>query len=256
MLEGESQATLERQLVLFHGERALPDLASNIKCGNSLIGPDFYEGEGQQPMLFDDEEKYRINVFDWNAGFPEIMQAGGFDAVIGNPPYIRVRYFKNWYPEQIEYLERSYRCATHVWDIYLLMLERALGILRASGIASFIIPIQTLHQPNCESIRKLLLTESAIASVVDLSRIKVFEGAIVKNCILTFAKPAVSANLISILFPDSPEGLQSDALSTWPQARVFANPGHSLKLDLMSPKMELCEKILSKSWRLDQLCYV
>src|SRR4029077_13988126 len=60
VLEGESQQTLERQLRLFH-ERALPDLSSNIKCGNSLIGPDFYDS--QQMLLFDEEERYAINVF-------------------------------------------------------------------------------------------------------------------------------------------------------------------------------------------------
>ena len=75
VLEGESQETMDTQRKLFH-ERALPDLAGNIKCGNSLIGPDFYEG--QQATLFDEEERYRINVFDWNAAFPKIMKAGGF----------------------------------------------------------------------------------------------------------------------------------------------------------------------------------
>jgi hypothetical protein len=81
VLEGESQETLDNQFKLFH-ERALPDLAGNIKCGNSLIGPDFYEG--RQTALFDEEERYRVNVFDWNTAFPKIMKAGGFDAVIGN----------------------------------------------------------------------------------------------------------------------------------------------------------------------------
>ena len=69
---------------MFH-ERALPDLGNNIKCGNSLIGPDFYDG--QQLSLLDEDERLRINVFDWNAEFPGIMKAGGFDAVIGNPPW-------------------------------------------------------------------------------------------------------------------------------------------------------------------------
>ena len=56
---------------MFH-ERALPDLGDNIKCGNSLIGPDFYD---QMEMQFlDDEEKLRINVFDWNTEFKEIME--------------------------------------------------------------------------------------------------------------------------------------------------------------------------------------
>jgi len=88
VLEGENEETLGKSLRLFH-ERALPDLADNIKCGNSLIGPDFYET--QQLSLLDDEERYRINAFDWDAEFPAIMNGGGFDAVIGNPPYIFTR---------------------------------------------------------------------------------------------------------------------------------------------------------------------
>jgi hypothetical protein len=83
VLEGENQDTLERQIRLFK-ERALPDLGSNIKCGNSLIGPDFYQG--RQLNFLDSEETYRINAFDWEKEFPEIMKRGGFDVVIGNPP--------------------------------------------------------------------------------------------------------------------------------------------------------------------------
>src|SRR5207244_8836641 len=88
VLEGESEQTLATQLRFYH-ERALRDLGRNIKCGDSLIGPDFYEQ--QQMTLLDEEERYRINVFDWNAEFPEIFKAGGFDAVIGNPPYVDIK---------------------------------------------------------------------------------------------------------------------------------------------------------------------
>nr|MDQ3310088.1 N-6 DNA methylase [Gemmatimonadota bacterium] len=70
VLEGESEETLGRQLGLFH-ERALPDLGNNIKSGNSLIGPNFYDGE--QIGFLDEEERYRINAFDWNAEFREIL---------------------------------------------------------------------------------------------------------------------------------------------------------------------------------------
>jgi hypothetical protein len=89
VLEGEDEQTISRQLRMFH-ERALPDLGNNIKCGNSLIGLDFY---AQQIDLLDDEERLRLNVFDWQTEFPEIMKAGGFDAAIGNPPYIRIQGF-------------------------------------------------------------------------------------------------------------------------------------------------------------------
>ena len=87
VLEGETQQTIEPLFRMFH-ERALPDLGDNIKCGNSLIGSDFYAQ--QQMALLDEEQRYRINVFDWKKEFSEIFKAGGFDIVIGNPPWISV----------------------------------------------------------------------------------------------------------------------------------------------------------------------
>ncbi len=87
VLEGAA-AQLGPQAALL-GERVLPDLDSNIKCGNSLIGPEFYDRP--QPSLLGDDELLRVNAFDWRGEFAEIMRAGGFDAVIGNPPYIFTR---------------------------------------------------------------------------------------------------------------------------------------------------------------------
>ena len=88
VLEGEDDETIQKQFLLFQ-KRALPDLGDNIKCGNSLIDSDFYDG--QQGNLFDEEEVYRINAFDWDKEFPDIMKNGGFDAVIGNPPYVDIK---------------------------------------------------------------------------------------------------------------------------------------------------------------------
>lgn len=85
-LEGETQSSISQQLSLFH-ERVLPDLYSNIKCGNSLIGPDSYDN---QLELFPEQIK-KINAFDWEEGFSEIFKQGGFDVVIGNPPYVMLQ---------------------------------------------------------------------------------------------------------------------------------------------------------------------
>ncbi|MFZ0035247.1 MAG: DNA methyltransferase, partial [Sedimentisphaerales bacterium] len=81
VLEGESQETLPFR------ERALPDLGNNIKCGNSLIGPDFFDNPDIDSS--DDELQQKINAFDWKKEFPQIFKTKnlGFDAVIGNPPY-------------------------------------------------------------------------------------------------------------------------------------------------------------------------
>jgi hypothetical protein len=132
VLEGESQETIERYL-RFYRERALPDLGSNIKCGNSLIGPDFYEGK--QINLFDEEERYRVNAFDWQKEFPEIFNRRnpGFDAVIGNPPYINLkRGFLSDYEKG--YFDLKYTTAAGQYDAFMLFIEKALRLLALGGI--------------------------------------------------------------------------------------------------------------------------
>ena len=100
VLEGEDEQSLGPQLDLFPGstDRALPNLDQNIKCGNSLIGPDYFSGR----IVHDPKEMKRVNAFDWNAEFPEAMRAGGFDCVIGNPPY-----GSNFTPEECSCLGRD-----------------------------------------------------------------------------------------------------------------------------------------------------
>src|SRR5207248_4384849 len=152
VLEGESEQTLATQLRFYH-ERALPDLGRNIKCGNSLIGPDFYE---QQEMTFPDEdERYRINAFDWKAEFPEIMKVGGFDAVIGNPPYVRIQGFPR---QQIAYLTARYASATGNCDLYVSFVERGYQLLRPQGRFGMIVPNKFFRTDYGEGLRRLLTT--------------------------------------------------------------------------------------------------
>jgi len=86
VLEGETMQSIQQQFLTMH-ERVLPNLGSNIKCGNSLVGPDFYVK--QQMSLMEDDEQLRVNVFNWEAAFPEVFggKTPGFDSIIGNPPY-------------------------------------------------------------------------------------------------------------------------------------------------------------------------
>ena len=229
----------------------MPNLANNIKCGNSLIGPDYFAGR----LIPDADEITRINAFDWKAEFPAAFDAGGFDCIIGNPPYIRVRAFKEIYPGQADYLEATYECAIHVWDVYLLFFERAVKLLKDGGAAALIVPIQTLHQPNCESLRRFLLSKAKIRELADLSSLKVFEGAIVKNCIITVDKEESPNGLIGIRIPATEAELITGSLRQWALSKVAANPGMSLKVELLSPMRELCDKLRHGSWLLDQLCY-
>lgn len=152
ILEGESQESINTQLRLFH-ERALPDLGRNIKCGNSLIGSQFY---ATQQLTLSEEDRIRINVFDWDNGFPEIMKLGGFDAVIGNPPYI----FGEYHDANTKaYLESNMRSAVGQYDTYWLFIERALDLTRHGGRCGLIVPDALLARDECSTIRELLLSK-------------------------------------------------------------------------------------------------
>ena len=168
VLEGESQQSLDNQLRLFH-ERALPDLGHNIKCGNSLIGPDFYAD--RQLEMFDDEERYRINAFDWQAEFADILRGGGFHAVIGNPPYVRIQGFPT---QQIAYFSQCYRSAVGNFDIYIPFIEQGHRLIRPGGMLGMITPNKFFRTDYGEGLRKVLSDEQAVARIVHFGANQVF----------------------------------------------------------------------------------
>ena len=187
MLEGESEESLNSQRKLFHKERALPDLASNIKCGNSLIGPEFYDDE--QMELFDDEEKYRINVFDWKTEFPKIMKRGGFDAVIGNPPYVRSITMKESNPMQWDALRNAYETArSREWDIYMTFVEQGIQLLHSKGVLGFILPNKFMNSLVGENLRGLIANGNLLNRLVDFRAFQIFQGATTYTCLMFLAR--------------------------------------------------------------------
>ncbi|MDH4244068.1 MAG: N-6 DNA methylase [Nitrospira sp.] len=175
VLEGESDETMKRQLSFVH-ERALPDLSQNIKCGNSLIGPDYFTGQ----LMPDNDELRRVNPFDWKAEFPEIMKAGGFDAVIGNPPYVRVG---NIDEVVLPYLYEHYD-VTHRFDIYVVFVLKAYQVLSGKGRLGFILPNKFFTADYGKKLRAFLASRKAVQSVVDFGDAQVFGGASTYTCLL------------------------------------------------------------------------
>jgi hypothetical protein len=186
VLEGESGETLANQLRIFH-ERALPDLGGNIKCGNSLISSDFYNGN--QLQLFDDEDRFRINAFDWRddeKGFGRIMSAGGFDAVIGNPPYVRMEAFK----EQKIYLRQHYTTHDERSDLYVYFIERELQLLRKSGRFGMIVSNKFLRANYGRNLRSHVVEVANVERIVDLAGLRVFGKPTVRTVLLIAEKGA------------------------------------------------------------------
>ena len=163
VLEGETDESLtkQQQRELFE-DRALPNLADNIKCGNSLIGPDYFTGK----LIGDSEEMKRVNPFDWKQGFPDAMKAGGFDCIIGNPPYL----FITEVPEQDRmYYQDKYKTVAYRFDLYGVFVEKALTyLLRRKGLFGFIIPHTLLSNDSFQALRSLLATKAWLYQIVDL----------------------------------------------------------------------------------------
>jgi len=180
VLENETEETL-RQLKLVYKQRALPDLGDNIKCGNSLVETDFEHNH--QLNFLDDDERLRVNAFDWETGFPEVFgrKERGFDVVIGNPPY--GSYFT---PRETIYFTKHYSLFRGVKDIYVLFIQNSLNRLKEKGQLSFIVPSAWLGGPEYENLRELLLNyriEKLILLPFD-----VFKDAYVDTAIMVIAK--------------------------------------------------------------------
>src|SRR5450759_3567058 len=169
VLEGESGESLNSQMKLFH-ERVLPDLDHNIECGNSLIGPDFYDGQ----LDLDDEAAQRINVFDWQAAFSQVFKAGGFDAVIGNPPYVVLS--SGIIPANcLDYLN-SYEVAQYKTDLFHLFIEKGIRLLKKDGVLGFITPNTWFTLQFSKMLREYVLAHSSLDELVIFSH-HVFAGA-------------------------------------------------------------------------------
>jgi hypothetical protein len=146
VMEGETDETVGQTRMLFH-ERALPNLSQNIKCGNSLIGPDYFSGR----LIPDPDELKRVNPFDWTREFPEAMKSGGFDCVIGNPPW-----GADFTKIEKRYLDISYSLNSGKYESYIYFVERATKLIKLSGLFGFIIPTYWVSRSQTEILRNHL----------------------------------------------------------------------------------------------------
>jgi hypothetical protein len=186
VLEGETQQVLQRDF-LQERQRILPDLGHNIQCGNSIIEPDFYD-QPDLPELSEDEQ-YRINVFDWHAAFPEVFQGGGFDCVIGNPPYVDI---KEHPTEEVRYIFDNYDCANNRINLFSTFVERSLSLASAEGsFFSMIVPTAVLAQASYTGLRRKILRNTSLTSLVRLPNESFGSAAgevIVDTVIVTWTK--------------------------------------------------------------------
>lgn len=197
---------VERQKLLEKGIQ--PDLAKNKK-ETAIITERKLKCQHLQTVIKDlvslkENLSQPFKHFDWKLDFPEILNpfiAGrdaGFDIVIGNPPYVSAN--------NMSILERNifnklpyYQTLKGKWDLYIAFIEKALKLLSKESVFTFIVPYGLLNQPFAEEIRKYILINYSLLSIVDLHDKKIFENATVPSCIPIVKNAKLSNYRVDIL---------------------------------------------------------
>ena len=133
--------------------------------------------------------------FLWHTWFKDIFDKGGFDIVIGNPPYINV---ENLEEKTKAFLFSHYSTCQGRTDIYIGFIEKVVSLMNDNGLTSFIIPYSYTNQNYGELSRRLLSENHSIFEIVDTSNYYVFDNAVVKNIIIRFGKAKGDSTLIRV----------------------------------------------------------
>lgn len=177
VLENQNKDVLEAQQKLFQ-ERVLPNLSNNIKCGNSLISTDIYN----EDISF--EEASILNPFDWEDEFSNVFENGGFDAVIGNPPYFNIQTLGN-NSIYANYLKSHYEVYMDKSDILFYFIERSIQM--SKKYVEFIISNAFLFANKGVNLRNYIIDNAPISKIINFENYKVFNAGI-STAIVQFDK--------------------------------------------------------------------
>lgn len=178
-----------------HSARAdapLNRLAHTLRCGNSLVSPDFWNGRPDDAAL-----RERVNAFDWRAAFPEVWpegQPGGFDIVLGNPPYVKLQNLMKVDPEVVAYIQAergddTYRSArTGNFDLYLPFIEKGLRILAPGGRMAYIAPSLWVVNAYGAGLRGMVRERRQLERWTDFRSHQIFDEAITYTSLQVFSK--------------------------------------------------------------------
>jgi type I restriction-modification system DNA methylase subunit len=181
LLESETIATTQAaqtDLSLGANKKILPDLSKNILCGNSLVEYDI-----AQLFPLTEEEEAKIKPFSFKQEFKDIMAGGGFDAIVGNPPYVRQELISNLKL----YFKKSYTVYHNSGDLYTYFVERAVSLMRNGGYFGYIIANKWMRA-NYGLPLRLWLKRQNVNRIIDFGDHQVFRGATTYPCILTIVK--------------------------------------------------------------------
>ncbi len=165
----------------------LPELGKNIQCGDSLIDDDAVVPDGK--------------AFKWAEKFKDVMRSGGFDMVVGNPPYVRSELEDKEYQKQRKWMETSGKYSTlyEKWDLFVAFIERGLKLLKKEGYLSLIISNSFNTSKYADKIKKYIIDEYWLKQIDFFKDVAVFEGVGVESVIILVQTKKFKGNTKRIL---------------------------------------------------------
>ncbi len=206
------------------GSMILSGIGDNIKCGNSLVSSNILT---LFPRLSENlDELKSTNLFDWSSAFPKIFEHGGFDYVIGNPPYVEVKNYNVGLPTMANYIKRHFPSSKNgKIDLAIPFIEQGLSLLNKEGRLGYIIQKRFFKTEYGKKIREYIADEHLLNSVYDYLETDLFPGRITYVAILVCDKNTKNNSLIQ--YKSSQEG---SVFVAFPQAFAkepiwdFSNP--------------------------------
>ncbi|MBW5377199.1 methyltransferase, partial [Brachyspira pilosicoli] len=170
-------------------EKILPSLENNIKSGNSLINSNF-NSDGERLFASDEDTQYKIKCFSWEKEFSSIIKKGGFDIIIGNPPYVK-EYTDRESFENVKKgnLAKYYQGKMDLWYFFVCF---GLDILKENGKLGFIAPNNWITNAGASILRNKILTDSKILKYVDFGDFKVFLEAGIQTMVFILNKEKIN----------------------------------------------------------------
>ncbi|WP_228124481.1 Eco57I restriction-modification methylase domain-containing protein [Gluconobacter vitians] len=173
-------------------DKPLSSLDEHIRDGNSLIGTNFHN---KTLAPYSPEEKERVNAFDWLAAFPEVFARGGFDCVVGNPPYVKLQNFRRVHADMAGCLTRDpaeggvYQSTqTGNFDLYLPFIEKGIHLLNKSGRLGYIAPSVWQMNEYGVGLRSFVEQGRHLWGWIDFGSYQIFDEATVYTALQFFSK--------------------------------------------------------------------
>ncbi|SIT94671.1 Eco57I restriction-modification methylase domain-containing protein [Pontibacter indicus] len=188
LLEDENSSTINEHISLCKS-KVLPSLAETVKCGNSLIDNNYFSFN--RSALEDNTLLHRIKPFDWQDEFP-FLKIKGFDAIIGNPPYVRIQHMVKYAPEEVKYYQSKKSNYSVIveksFDKYYLFIERSLSLLNSTGYLGYIVPNKFFTLKGGSSLRNHIITKSSLEKLIYFGVLQVFPARSTYTTILILSK--------------------------------------------------------------------